>query len=212
MTAQPQYASLIEALAAIQSKIPIVQKGETATVPTKAGGQYSYSYADLAAVASTVYPILGPAGLAFLAAPTYTEHDRYVLRGTLAHVSGQERSGDFPLPDNAGPQALGSAITYGRRYLLCALTGTITGDEDDDGRTAQDNWHGRDQEPASTVESDAQWVSEFEKKIDLADSNTAVATLRGELNVAVKAKRLHPTDANRLLGRLDERRKELTAA
>lgn len=72
--------------------------------------------------------------------------------------------------------------------------------------------HDTDTEPESTVESDAQWMTEFEKKIDLADSNTAVATLRGELNVAVKAKRLHPTDANRLLGRLDERRKELTAA
>ncbi len=34
------------------------------------------------------------------------------------------------------PQSLGSAITYGKRYALCAALGIVTGDEDDDGEAA----------------------------------------------------------------------------
>ena len=129
-----EYPNLTAALAAIQPLFPVVGKAETATVPTKAGGQYKYSYADLAAVASAAYPLLGQVGLAFVTKPTRTDHG-YVLVGKLRHISGEFEEAEFPLPENP-PQAVGSAITYGRRYLLGALTGIVTG-EDDDGAAAQ---------------------------------------------------------------------------
>ena len=49
-----------------------------------------------------------------------------------------------PIPP-IGPQQVGSAITYGRRYALAAMLGLVT-DEDDDGERAQ----GRDTTPQPT--------------------------------------------------------------
>ena len=58
-----------------------------------------------------------------------------VMVTTLLHTSGQWIAGAFPLvavkPD---PQAMGSAITYMRRYSLAAMVGVLT--EDDDGEAA----------------------------------------------------------------------------
>ena len=51
--------------------------------------------------------------------------------------SKEEICGSFPLPANAGPQQVGSAMTYARRYTLCALLQIVTADEDDDGNAAQ---------------------------------------------------------------------------
>ncbi len=137
MTAtQNKPASLVSALASIQATMPTVHKGETAKVPTKTGGQYTYTFADLADVARVIYPILGDVGLAFIAMPTFREDGKYVLIGELAHESGDSRKGEFALPERGTAQEVGSAITYGRRYLLGCLTGIVTGDQDDDGAAA----------------------------------------------------------------------------
>ena len=39
--------SLAEALVAFQASVPTIPKNRTAKIPTKNGGSYSYSYADL---------------------------------------------------------------------------------------------------------------------------------------------------------------------
>jgi len=128
-------SELVEALAQIQALLPIVHKGETAEVPTKSGGRYSYSYADLSDVVKAVYPVLATVGLAFVSRPKFVD-GRYLLIGQLEHKSGEFRDAEFPLPERGTPQELGSAITYGRRYLLGCLTGVVTGDQDDDGAAA----------------------------------------------------------------------------
>ena len=118
------------ALSLVQAELPRIDKGRTATVPTKAGGQYSYSYADLADVSAAVLPLLGKHGLSFTAWPTLVGN-RFVLRYELLHGSGESKAGEYPLPGDAGAQALGSAITYARRYCLCAVTGVSPDDDDD---------------------------------------------------------------------------------
>ena len=58
------------------------------------------------------------------------------LETRLTHVDTGEylaSTAIVPLP-KADPQGLGSAITYARRYALCAILGIIT--EDDDGNAA----------------------------------------------------------------------------
>jgi hypothetical protein len=125
---------IVQALAEIQAQLPVVRKAQTAKVPTKTGGQYSYTYADLADVARAVYPLLGKVGLAFICSPQFVA-DRYVLVGSLEHVGGDVRGGSYPLPDRGSAQEIGSAISYGRRYLLGCLSGVIT-DDDDDGAAA----------------------------------------------------------------------------
>jgi len=130
---------LTAALAKVQALLPQIKKTKTATVPTRAGGTYTYAYADLSDIAAAVYPLLAEHGLAFVCAPIY-EAGRYVLSGRLEHVSGGDRRGVFPLPTDdedhkVTPQQLGSALTYGRRYLLGCLIGVVT-EADDDGKAA----------------------------------------------------------------------------
>lgn len=121
---------LAAALAGVQQELPRISKGETAEVPLKGGGSYSYSYADLASVAAAVLPLLGKHGLAFTAWPTAVD-GRLVLRYHLLHKSGERMDGEYPLPSGASAQQLGSAITYARRYCLCAVTGVAPDDDDD---------------------------------------------------------------------------------
>lgn len=123
-------AKLAMALAKFQGEMPSVHKGKTAKVPMKAGGSYSYKYADLADVTAAAMPILSKHGLAFIVQPEEGSRG-FILRGLLVHESGEFIEGILPLHGNAN-QELGSSLTYLRRYLLGALTGIVT-DEDEDG-------------------------------------------------------------------------------
>lgn len=123
--------SLAAALAKLQTQLPRITKSEKADT-----GKYSYTYAGLADISAQVLPLLGAVGLAFSATPTFDHNGRYVLVCTLMHTSGETREGIYLLPTGGSPQALGSAITYGRRYLLCAMVG-VAPDEDDDGAAAE---------------------------------------------------------------------------
>jgi len=132
MSNQPE--SLAAALAILQTKLPQIRKSERADVQT-AKGSYSYTYADLSTVSAQILPLLGQLGLSFLAKPTHID-GKFVLAYSLLHTSGQRENGEYPLPTQGTPQAIGSAITYGRRYCLCAVTG-IAPDDDDDAAAAQ---------------------------------------------------------------------------
>jgi hypothetical protein len=139
-----------KALAAFQSDIPHVGKDKTATVPTKAGGKYTYDFADLTTITVVALPLLAKHGLSWSARPTLTEAG-FVLHYELLHVDGHSVDGDYPLPDprNTSPQDLGSAITYARRYALTATTGIAPGGEDDDGQKAQESRASHASRPAS---------------------------------------------------------------
>lgn len=128
MTDYPK--TLTEALVKLQADLPRIGKTETANT-----GSYSYSYADLATLSAAIFPRLAQVGLAYVVTTMYDDTGRFVLAYSLVHVSGEERQGVYPLPSSGSPQAIGSAMTYGRRYCLCAVTG-IAPDEDDDGRAA----------------------------------------------------------------------------
>lgn len=127
--------NLAEALAMLMTKLPRIEKANKAEVETKSGRPYSYTYADLAQVSSAILPVLGELGLSFTAKPTMSG-DRFVLAYRLLHVGGEEDKGEYPLPTGGTPQATGAAITYARRYSLCAVTG-IAPEDDDDGAAAQ---------------------------------------------------------------------------
>lgn len=64
-----------------------------------------------------------------------------VLITLLMHTSGQWLKSITPLnPVKAGPQEMGSYITYMRRYSFAALVGIAPGDADDDGEKAQEDF------------------------------------------------------------------------
>jgi len=130
-------AELNAALAAAQGEFPSIPKTKEVEVKTKTGGSYSYSYAPLETILGAVRPTLTKYGLALAQIPEDIGNGP-ALRTELRHKGGGLISGSFPLlgaPDNM--QALGSALTYIRRYAVVAILGIAT-EEDDDGRRASE--------------------------------------------------------------------------
>ena len=129
--------SLAAALAALQADLPHIGKDAAAIVPTKTGGTYGYKYADLATITKALMPRMAALGLSFSGCPTMID-GQFMLAYRLVHMSGDsdERSGFYPLPQGT-PQAVGSAITYARRYTLCAVTGVAPDEDDDDGQASE---------------------------------------------------------------------------
>jgi hypothetical protein len=147
-------ARLYTALAAFQAALPHIGADNKATVhgETKSGKptQYTYNYANLGDIAPLVMPLLAQHGLAFTAKPTM-DGGSFLLIYKLTHSSGEEDGGVYPLPDptRTDPQKLGGAITYARRYTLCAMTGIAPGKDDDDAQSS------RSQPAATAPKSDA---------------------------------------------------------
>jgi len=151
-------AKLYGALAKLQANVPKVAKASTADA-----GTYKYQYAGLDAVTDAAMPALGRFGLAFVALPTLNDEGKFVLAYSLVHEAGGEISGEYPLPDKGSPQQLGSAITYARRYTLCAATGIAPGGDDDDAAAAEQAYEysgsprqqrGGQQRPAANTRQD----------------------------------------------------------
>jgi hypothetical protein len=128
--------TLAEALAQLQARLPRVAKGQEAKVETKTGGTYKYAYADLTDISEVLLPVLSSLGLSFTACPTIGD-GKFVLAYDLHHTSGDGLHGQYPLPTSGTPQQIGSAITYARRYTLCAVTGLAPGGDDDDAAAAE---------------------------------------------------------------------------
>jgi hypothetical protein len=129
-------ASLSEALAILQTKLPHIGKDSAAVVPTKAGGVYGYKYADLATISKALLPVMGKLGLSFTCRPTIRD-GQFVLEYELRHTTDEVGlGGAYPLPTGS-PQQVGSAITYARRYCLCAVTGAAADEDDDDAQAAE---------------------------------------------------------------------------
>lgn len=96
---------------------------------------FKSKYADLNSVWSVCREPLSKYGLSVI--QTMDKEDgALILITTLAHSSGQWIRSRTPIPLlKQDPQAMGSSITYIRRYSLSAIVGVST-DEDDDGEKA----------------------------------------------------------------------------
>jgi len=124
-----------KALAVAQSEFPILPKTKTVKVQTHDGKGYTYSYADLALILQTILPITSKNGLSVIQIPIISDRG-YTLITRLLHESGEWIESELPLKQQRdGAQAMGSALTYMRRYALSAMLSLAT-DEDDDGQIA----------------------------------------------------------------------------
>lgn len=136
-TEAPPESKIATALAAFQAELPKVGKENTAKVDSDRGRGYTYRYADLSDISPEVLPLLAKHGLSWTCRPMLTHEGKFVLRYALMHTSGEVIDGDYPLPNpQSTSQALGSGITYARRYALCAVTGIAPGGDDDDAAAA----------------------------------------------------------------------------
>ena len=132
--------SLAAALAELQQHLPDIPKTQTAEIVKDGRPQYTYKYADLADVSAALLPVMAALGLSWTCRPTLMPGTSalIVLHYRLEHApSGENLEGFYPLPASGSPQQIGSAITYARRYSLCAVTGLAPHGDDDDGAAAE---------------------------------------------------------------------------
>ena len=135
-TKKTEYPNLASALVAFQADLPKIERDSQANIPSKTGQGYKYDYASLDVMTPIIFKKLSEVGLAYTAAPSFID-GTFGLYAQLIHTSGESIGGLYPLGNpNAPAQAIGSAITYARRYALLALTGVQPADQDDDGAAA----------------------------------------------------------------------------
>lgn len=135
MQTSDSIAQIAAALSVAQADITSPPRNREVTVKTKGGGTYKFKYATLDTIIDHVREPLTKNGLWFV--QTLANGDgKYRLETSLIHSSGEWLRSETPLLVNEnGSQAFGSALTYMKRYALCAMLG-VAADEDDDGNAA----------------------------------------------------------------------------
>lgn len=98
---------------------------------------FKSSYADLGSVWDACAAHLHNQGLFVSHQVRHVDSGRYECVTKVYNEAGEFLESAFPLAaQQPGPQPMGSALTYARRYGLSALLGIIA-DDDDDGNAAQ---------------------------------------------------------------------------
>ena len=129
MNQSEKLETLLSDLAKAQAEFP--------TLPKDKNG-YNYKYTDLDTVISTLRPILAKHNIGFMQTLTTAGNGMSAMTTRLFNAAGEWLEDTTPLPGislakgNAA-QNLGAAITYLKRYTLCAMLG-ISCDEDPDGK------------------------------------------------------------------------------
>ena len=137
-----------ELLNELFASLAMAQGDSMAALKSTAGqvGQQRTKYADLASCWDACRAPLAKHGLAVVQLAS-ADGARVTVQTTLGHKSGQWISGELSMTSSdPSPRGIGSAITYARRYSLCALVGIAP--EDDDGEAAS-----RTKEPSRPVVS-----------------------------------------------------------
>lgn len=138
------------------------------------------SYSTITAVSEGCKSILNNCGFGVIQTVTMKDGVTFLVT-TLAHISGDRIESFYPLFTSKAndPQALGSAVTYARRYSLMALVGMCP--EDDDGNTASEPGkaapqHHQATTPPATTPSSGNFISDGQKKRFYAIWNSAGKT------------------------------------
>lgn len=97
-------------------------------------------YATVDQILDYVRPILSKNGLSIMQFPS-NDDNRITMTTMLLHSTGEfiQSPAASAIPVKSDPQAVGSAITYLKRYSLSAMLGLSTGEKDDDGNSASGN-------------------------------------------------------------------------
>ena len=122
------------AMLAVQEAVGTIPYDSSAVVKHKDGTSHSYRYTSLTGILAAVLPpmhanklfLVGGGGGGTTVGTTTC----------VMHISGQWAQNTIPISTNGAAQAVGSAVSYGRRYGLPALLG-LACDEDDTGLRAQ---------------------------------------------------------------------------
>lgn len=166
-------AELAKALVAAQGAIK-------PAIRDKANPFFKSRYADLAGVFDACRAALAEQGVVVMQAASAegAAGNRVTVTTRLLHVSGEWMEEDLSATaKDDGPQAVGSAVTYLRRYGLATMAGVAT--EDDDGEAAEDRNRSRSgvdrvKERLRAVPKD---VDDYIQRLTQCETGEAIDTL-----------------------------------
>lgn len=132
--APPPIMAMSENIEALAKALPQAQAAMGDVFKNANNPAFRSKYADLAAVVEAVLPALNANGFTLLQ-PSAFDGERVTVGTMLLHESGQWVRCDLSIPlGKRDAHGIGSAVTYGRRYGLQAMSGVAP--EDDDGNAA----------------------------------------------------------------------------
>jgi hypothetical protein len=114
---------------------PIVKKCNVDVTNKDGKKLYSFQYADLDAILDATSGAMSENGLDLSWFLSDAPEGGRALRCILAHSSGAFIESIVTIPPQDGPQELGSALTYARRYQAGCVLG-VAPEKDDDGNAA----------------------------------------------------------------------------
>jgi hypothetical protein len=186
------------ALVKARPKFLKVERERTARIEGREGkASYGYSYADLGDLLESVVDPLGECGLVAIQAPLTSDNGNVSIETLILHESGEWARSRLTMKSSGNtPQALGSTITYARRYAMFCMLGVAPRDsEDDDGNAGsrggqQQNRNrgggggqqggGQQQQRQAPVTTDAQRTERAEQNAKPMAPNM-IGTIRGLL-------------------------------
>ena len=124
------------AMAEMQAELPAIERNGQICIREKVQS----TFAKFEDINKAVLPILQKYGFSITFETNMAESAVHVI-GVLRHKDGHKMSTMLPIPlDTSGSknavQAVGSSVSYGKRYVLSALLNITTTDDDDDGQSA----------------------------------------------------------------------------
>lgn len=137
---------LFAALAQARQEFGTLTKSKSANIRSERGSSYSYTYADLNDLIEATAAALAKHGLVIIQEPEVSSSNGrqvVIINGCIAHKSGgiyRLRPLLLPVAGNTA-QAVGSAISYARRYQLSAVLNMAAADDDGSAASHDDNAH-----------------------------------------------------------------------
>lgn len=158
-----------EVIADLLSALSLAQKVIKGAVKDSENPFYKHNYADLASVWDACRDALSDNGLCVVQTIQQVDGDKNLhLETMLGHKTGQYIISVTPIKSkDESPQAMGSAISYARRYALAAIVGVYQIDDDAEG-TKQKGKPVVEQPSAKTAKEVAGEVGEITKEVLVA--------------------------------------------
>lgn len=150
-------AALAAAMAKAQGAISGASKDKT-------NPHFKSAYADLASVWDACREPLAANGIAVFQLPV-ADGGRVTLTTLITHASGEWIENTLTMAaGQTTPQAIGSCITYARRYALSSIVGVAPEDDDGNAASGGGNSHAQRQEPepAKAPEGFENWVADLD--------------------------------------------------
>jgi hypothetical protein len=126
------------ALVKLQPRLPVLDERGEITGPD---GAVRATYATWEDTVEAIGPILARHGFSLSFKPGRSPTGGLTVTGVLRHEGGHKETAELALPadasgDKNAVQAVGSAMSYGQRYVARMLLNLISRGEDDDGAAA----------------------------------------------------------------------------